>query len=96
MAKLKLLGAAALLAGAIAMPVMAQQALPEQNMDTQYYPYANSDNYSYGSPGWHGDSYAYYGGGTGYYADRPVSRRTTCGPRPDAPYLGPGGRGYPC
>jgi hypothetical protein len=35
------------------------------------------------------DSYAYYGG-------RPAGRRTTCGLQPDATYLGPDGRWYPC
>jgi hypothetical protein len=31
-----------------------------------------------------------------YYRDRPVTRLTTCGLDPDATYLGPDGRWYPC
>lgn len=105
MTKLKFLGAAAILSTVIAMPVMAQQALPEPDKDTQYYPSGNSSTYSYGQRSDGGDSFAYYGGGTGrgydapytyQYNDRPVSRRTTCGPQPGATYLGPDGRWYPC
>jgi CubicO group peptidase (beta-lactamase class C family) len=60
MAKLKLLGAAALLAGVIATPAMAQQAMQEPGAYRQAHPWGNDYNYGYGygygHPGfWPGD-----------------------------------------
>ena len=126
MTKLKLLGAAALLATAIATPATAQQAMQEPGAYRQAHPWANDYHYGYGygRPGfWPGDvaagvaggaigtaeaiatapfrdSNAYYNGGYddsyAYYGDRPVRRRTTCGPQPGATFMGPDGRWYPC
>jgi hypothetical protein len=54
MMKLKLLGAAAICAAAMATPVMAQQAISEPGMYAQAHPYDNG--YGYGRSGfWPGD-----------------------------------------
>jgi hypothetical protein len=57
MTKLKLLGAAALLAAAIATPAMAQQAMQEPGAYAQTHPWATDYNYRYGyrSGFWPGD-----------------------------------------
>jgi hypothetical protein len=56
MTKLKFLGAAALLAAAIATPAMAQQAMQEPGAYRQAHPWANDHYYGYGRPGfWPGD-----------------------------------------
>lgn len=103
MTKSSLLGAAAILAALIASPVLAQPAMQEPGAYAQYHPWANDYHYRYGRSGfWPGDPYAYYGGNApyddsyAYYIDRPVTRRTTCGPQPWATYMGPDGRWYPC
>jgi hypothetical protein len=48
MTKLKFLGAAALLAAAIATPAMAQQAMQEPGAYRQAHPWANDYHYGYG------------------------------------------------
>jgi len=53
-------------------------------------PFEGSDSYDYLRPPTDDDYYAIY------YRDRPVTRLTTCGLDPDARYLGPDGRWYPC
>jgi hypothetical protein len=58
MTRLKLLGAAAILAASSATPVMAQQAVSEPAAYAQSHPYANVyyDGYGYGRSGfWPGD-----------------------------------------
>jgi hypothetical protein len=58
MSHFKLLGAAAILAIAIASPVMAQQVISEPGYCAQFYPNANCQNKGYGNP---------YTGSSGYY-----------------------------
>lgn len=58
MSHFKLLGAAAVLAAAIAQPVMAQQVISEPGYCAQFYPNANCQNKGYGNP---------YTGSSGYY-----------------------------
>jgi hypothetical protein len=53
-------------------------------------PFEGSESYDYIRPPTDDDYYATY------YRDRPVTRLTTCGLDPDARYLGPDGRWYPC
>jgi hypothetical protein len=58
MTRLKLFGAAAILAASIATPVMAQEAVSEPAAYAQSHPYANVyyDGYGYGRSGfWPGD-----------------------------------------
>jgi hypothetical protein len=57
MTKLKMLGAAAVLAAAIATPALAQQAQQEPGAYAQAHPWANDYNYGYG--------YGRYGYGPG-------------------------------
>jgi hypothetical protein len=101
-----LLAAATILAAVIAKPATAQEAIQEPS--TQAYPWANVYNYRHGPTGswpreavgepiapipFQGTDDDYY---AIYYRDRPVTRVTTCGLQPDATYLGPDGRWYPC
>jgi hypothetical protein len=58
MSHFKLLGAVAILATAIASPVMAQQVISEPGYCAQFYPNANCQNKGYGNP---------YTGSSGYY-----------------------------
>ena len=58
MSYFKLLGAAAILAIAIASPVSAQQVISEPGYCAQFYPNANCQNKGYGNP---------YSGQSGYY-----------------------------
>jgi hypothetical protein len=58
MSHFKLFGAAAILAIAIAPPVMAQQVISEPGYCAQFYPNANCQNKGYGNP---------YTGYSGYY-----------------------------
>jgi hypothetical protein len=58
MTKLKLLGAAAIVAAAMATPAMAQEAISEPGMVAQHHPWATGydDGYRYGRSGfWPGD-----------------------------------------
>ena len=57
MTKLKLLGAAAILAATVATPVMAQEAISEPGAYAQSHPWANGydDGYGYRSGFWPGD-----------------------------------------
>jgi hypothetical protein len=58
MSHFKLLGAAAILATAIASPVLAQQVISEPGYCAQFYPNSNCQNKGYGNP---------YTGSSGYY-----------------------------
>jgi hypothetical protein len=58
MSHFKLLGAAAILATAIASPVPAQPVISEPGYCAQFYPNANCQNKGYGNP---------YTGSSGYY-----------------------------
>ena len=58
MSHFKLLGAVAILATAIASPVLAQQVISEPGYCAQFYPNANCQNKGYGNP---------YTGSSGYY-----------------------------
>jgi hypothetical protein len=103
-----LLGAGMILAAVMATPATAQVAIQEPGAYAQAYPSANVYNYRHGPTGswpreavgepiapipFQGSDDDYY---AIYYRDRPVTRITTCGLRPDATYLGPDGRWYPC
>ena len=50
MAKLSLLGAAALLSSLLASPVMAQEVISDPGYCAQFYPNANCDNLGPGNP----------------------------------------------
>ena len=58
MSHCRLLGALALMATALASPVMAQQVISEPGYCAQFYPTANCQNKGYGNP---------YTGSSGYY-----------------------------
>jgi hypothetical protein len=58
MSQFRLLGAVAILATAIASPVLAQQVISEPGYCAQFYPNANCQNKGYGNP---------YTGASGYY-----------------------------
>jgi hypothetical protein len=58
MSHFKLLGAAVILATAIASPVTAQQVISEPGYCAQFYPNSNCQNKGYGNP---------YTGSSGYY-----------------------------
>jgi hypothetical protein len=58
MSQFRLLGAVAVLATAIASPVLAQQAMSEPGYCAQFYPNSNCQNKGYGNP---------YTGSSGYY-----------------------------
>jgi hypothetical protein len=58
MSHLRLLGAVAILAIAIASPVLAQAVISEPGYCAQFYPNANCQNKGYGNP---------YTGSSGYY-----------------------------
>jgi hypothetical protein len=103
-----LLAAATILAVVIANPATAQDAIQEPGGSVPAYPWANVYNYRHGPSGyWPGAAVGepiaptpFQGSDDDYYAiyyrDRPVTRITTCGLQPDAAYLGPDGRWYPC
>jgi len=96
MKKLTLVGAAAILAAAIATPAMAQSRVNHDNYryrDSGFWP-ADVAADAVGTAGAiatapfrAGDAYAYNGG---------LRARTTCGPQLGATYLGADGRWYPC
>jgi hypothetical protein len=58
MSHFRLLGAAAILATAMASPVLAQAVISEPGYCAQFYPNANCQNKGYGNP---------YTGSSGYY-----------------------------
>jgi len=50
MTKFRILGAAAILASALASPAMAQEVVTSPGKCAQYYPNANCQNYGAGNP----------------------------------------------
>src|ERR1700712_3615298 len=80
MSHFRLLGAAAILATAMASPVLAQAVISEPGYCAQFYPNANCQNKGYGNP---------YTGSSGYYQrgmDPGMVASSGGGPGPCAQY----------
>ena len=73
MSHLRLLGAVALLATAMASPVLAQAVISEPGYCAQFYPNANCQNKGYGNPYTGSSGYYQRGMDTGMYASTGVS-----------------------
>lgn len=111
MMKSMLFGAAAAIIVAMASPAMAQDAPQAPGVNAQTYPWTTDRYGRVAAGGAIGPAdviattpirgaNAYVGGRSdddyAHFADRPLSRRTTCGLQSGANYMGPDGRWYPC